>query len=252
MATPLLYTLAATLAATLAVSLVSFIGVMSLPRQPRRSVTLALVALAVGALLGDSLFHLLPEAFEEVGAPATPLLILGGLVLFYVVEKTLCHVHRHEEDSPARHDNFAVGKVNLMADALHNLLDGVIIGAAFLVSPAAGLATTVAVALHEIPQELGDAGVLTMAGYTRRQVGLFNFASACFAIVGGVAVIALGDLALEHAPWVGAATAGGFLYLALADLVPELHREHRFRRSALHLLVMLAGLALMASLTLLE
>ncbi len=248
MASALLYTLAA----TLAVSLVSFVGVMSLPRQPRRGVTLVLVALAVGALLGDSLFHLLPEAFEEAGPTATPLLILGGLMLFYVVEKVLCHVHRHDEDSPARHDNFSVGKVNLLADALHNLLDGVIIGAAFLVSPAAGIATTIAVALHEIPQELGDAGVLTMAGYTRRQVGLFNFLSACFAILGGVAVISLGDLVLNHAPWVGAATAGGFIYLALADLMPELHREHRAKRSALHLVVLLAGLALMAGLTLLE
>lgn len=242
------------LGSTLAVSLISFVGILALPisKERYRGRILVLVSLAVGALLGDALFHLIPEAFADPSlSQIAPLLIVIGIVAFFLIEKALCHVHPHDQ-SHGHHSHRALGKINILADGMHNFLDGVLIGAAYLVSPTAGIASTVAVALHEIPQEFGDYGILTMAGYSRRQAAWFNFLSACAAILGAGAVLALGPLVVQNAGWVGALTAGGFLYIALADLLPELHREERGRHALLHVAVVLLGLALMVSLTWLE
>jgi zinc and cadmium transporter len=213
------------LLSVLAVSCLSFAGavVLALGEVRLRRVLHGLVALAAGALLGDAVLHLLPEATEIHGGftPTVAWLVLGGLLGFFGIEQAL-HWHHHGEDLAAheRHVH-RLAWMNLLGDFLHNLIDGMLIAGTWMVSPEAGLATTVAVALHEIPQEMGDFGVLVHAGLTPKRALLWNFGSALAAVLGAaVVLLAPGDLRLET--WITPIAAGGFLYVACADLVPEL------------------------------
>lgn len=223
-----------------------------------RSLLFVFVSIAVGALLGDAFIHLLPEAVEELGAQAF-WWALGGMGIFFVLEKLL-HWHHHHEPHAAEtpdctdcHDHIApFGKLVIISDVLHNIIDGVIIAAAFLLSPAAGLATTIAVALHELPQEIGDFGVLLHAGYSRTRALLANFASALSAFMGAAIVFILGTEVTELIPIFSAVAAGAFIYIATVDLVPELHRAPRARETLFQLVAILCGVGAMVSLTLLE
>lgn len=261
------------------VSLISLVGVLTfvLPALRRHGILLVLVAFAAGTLLGDSFFHLLPESVEfHGGFPAeVTLLVLGGFLAFFVLEGILRWGHAHgeeahphlphaasevtpsEDQKPAGARPFAW--TNLVGDGLHNFVDGALIAAAFYVSPVAGLATTTAVAAHEIPQELGDFAVLLRAGIKPGRALLYNLLSAFVALVGGLLVISLGFLA--RTPEEFASTlerfaipliAGGFTYIAAADLVPELHHHTGGRFVPMVLLSMVAGMGLMAGLLLLE
>jgi zinc and cadmium transporter len=213
-----------------AVSLVSFAGasVLALGPERLRSVLPALVALAAGALLGDAFLHLLPEAVDHAGGFTTTVAwgTLGGLLGFFLIEQVI-HWHHHGEDiEPGAGHVHHVAWMNLLGDMIHNFVDGMLIAGTWLVGPEAGLATTVAVAFHEVPQEFGDFGVLLHAGFTPRRALFLNFVSACAAIVGAVLVLllesdaGLGELLTPIA-------AGGFLYVACADLVPELRARAR-------------------------
>src|SRR3989344_6519399 len=174
-----------TLISVLVVSLVSLVGVLFLvasEERLRRSLTI-LVALATGALFGDVLLHLLPEIYSEAlkngGTLSPSLLVLAGLLLFFVLEKFLRWSHSHSLDEsncpPDAHTITApVGQLALASDGLHNLLDGVIIAISFMASPAIGLATTIAVILHEIPQEIGDFAVLIHSGFSKSRALFFN------------------------------------------------------------------------------
>ncbi len=214
-----------------AVSLISFVGasILALGPQRLRKVLPALVALATGALLGDTFLHLLPEATESHDGftAAVGWSVLGGLLGFFVIEQAV-HWHHHGEDLAPETHVHEVAWMNLLGDFLHNLIDGMLVAGTWLVSPEAGLATTIAVALHEIPQEFGDFGVLLHAGLAPRRALLLNFASALAAVVGAVAVlVARGHIGIER--WVTPVAAGGFLYVACADLVPELRARARGR-----------------------
>ena len=245
-----------TLASVLVVSLVSLIGVLFLIASEgrlRRSLSF-LVALATGALFGDVLIHLLPQIFTDAltrGNTLLPsLLILAGLLLFFVLEKFLRWSHRHGLDdcacSPADHRPTApVGQLALISDGFHNLLDGVIIAVSFMASPAIGLATTLAVVLHEIPQEIGDFAVLIHSGFTRRRALLFNLLSASLAIVGAVLTLAIGARVASLAEFLLPLAAGGFLYLAGSDLVPELHKITDFKKSLIQFAAFLLGITAM-------
>jgi zinc and cadmium transporter len=215
-----------------AVSVISFAGAGVLALGPDRVKRLlpTLIALAAGALIGDAFLHLLPEAVEHAGGFTSKVAwgTLGGLLGFFVIEQVI-HWHHHGEDiEPGAGHVHHVAWMNLLGDMLHNFVDGMLIAGTWLVSPEAGLATTVAVALHEIPQEVGDFGVLLHAGMTpRRALGL-NFLSGCAAVVGAVIVLLLdGDAGLGEL--LTPIAAGGFLYVACADLVPELRARARGR-----------------------
>ena len=245
----------------LAISLISLIGLFLVPERliRMRSFVLVLVSIAVGALLGDSFIHLVPEALEELGGLNTGLWILGGLGTFFVFEKFLHWHHHHELHMGKREacddcDEHIVpfGKLIIAADALHNVTDGAIIAAGFLVSFEVGIATTIAVALHEIPQEVGDFGALLHAGFSRIKALLVNFASALAAFVGAVAVFVIGNSFENAIPVIAALTAGSFIYIAVADLVPELHRAPHFKQSLAQFFAVVFGVALMAALTILE
>jgi zinc and cadmium transporter len=239
------------IASVVLVSLVSFIGVlsMSLSQKWLRALIIVLVSFSAGALLGDAFLHLLPEAVEVSGFTlAVSIGILAGIVFSFIMEK---FIHWHHCHTPGEHHHHPVGYINLFGDAVHNFLDGIIIGASYLVSIEVGVATTLAVILHEIPQELGDFGVLLHAGFSRTKALLFNFLTALAAIAGVVITMFLAQaeaFALMLVPF----AAGNFIYIACADIIPELHKEVKTSTSVKQFSFFLLGIVFMALLLLLE
>lgn len=234
----LLYIVLATLAGgVLSVLLAASVGLTVLARWADR-----LVGFAVGVLLAAALLTLLPKAVNELGPETAGAWLLAGVIAFFVLEKLALWRHQHgkQEVAPS-------GPMILLGDAMHNFVDGVLIAAAFLHDPALGVATALAVLLHEVPQELGDFMVLLSAGYSRRRALLFNALSGSAAVAGGV----LGYFALRGAegvlPYVLAIAAASFLYIAVADLVPELHKaRRRLAEAGLQLGLIATGIAAMA------
>ncbi len=238
------------LVSVVAVSLLSVVGaVLLLGRGWVHSLLPLLIAMAAGALLGDTFLHLLPHAVDQAGGFTTTIAygVLAGLLGFFFIESVL-HWHHHGEDvhqhGPQGIHSF--GWMNLIGDGVHNLIDGMLIAGAWLVGPEAGLATTLAVALHEIPQEFGDFGVLLHAGFSPRRAILLNLLSGLAAVLGALFVLAtagdhgLSDLLVPIA-------AGGFLYIACADLVPEMRKRARGKQLITTVLALVAGLALMVA-----
>ncbi|TSC56621.1 MAG: zinc/iron permease [Parcubacteria group bacterium Gr01-1014_18] len=241
-----------TLLAVLGVSLVSLVGILLLfvQEQKLRSRLFILVSLAVGALFGDVFFHIIPELFESgVSVENMSFGILGGLLLFFILEKVLHWRHQHIPCEAHKECVEPFGYMNLISDALHNFIDGALIASSFLVSTEIGVATTIAILLHEIPQELGDFGVLIEAGFNRTKALLFNLLSALFAIAGAmVAYFLLPNLQ----NWILPIAAGGFLYIAGSDLVPELHKTTSIRKTILQFIGIIVGMGLMYGLLWME
>ena len=177
---PLLYTILS----TLLISLGSFAGVISLSvrREQLQKWLLSLVAISAGTMLGAAMFHLLPEAAEETESSQLFGLVTIAFVIFFIIEKVLHWRHCHDEEC-AEH---SFGWMNLIGDSIHNFIDGLIIGAAYSVSPSLGIITTLAVMLHEIPQEIGDFGVLLHAGWPVKRALLANFLVATTSVLGGI------------------------------------------------------------------
>ncbi len=249
MITPYIYALLG----TILVSLVSLVGVFALSIKEvfLRKYIFVFVSLAVGALLGDAFIHLIPESFEALASSTTvSLLIILGIFLFFVLEKFL-HWHHHSDDT-AEHHAHPVGKLILFSDGVHNFIDGIVIGASFLISVPIGIATTIAVILHEIPQEIGDFAVLLHAGYTRKRALQLNFLSALAAVLGTLVAFILGGVGESFTMWILPIAAGGFIYIAVADLIPELHKTKVVTHSLLQLLSLVFGVVLMFILTFLE
>jgi len=257
---------AAALLSVVAIALASLAGALTLSLGPKRLERLLflLVAFAVGAMLGGALLHLIPESYEALGGgPETGLLVLAGVLSFFVLEKFLHwrhqhgspeaiegatgHVHHRHGHGPDAAAPFAL--VNLVGSVAHNLIDGAIVAASYMVSIETGLVTTVAVMLHEIPQEIGNFGVLVYGGYPPRKALLYNFAAGLGALVGAGLVLAFGSGIEGLADWLLPITAGAFLYIAGSDLIPELNRRHSYpaNKAVGQLLMMLLGIAVMAA-----
>lgn len=217
--------------ASLGVSLLSLIGVLTFVIQKEKLARFLFifVALAIGALLGNAFFHLLPEAYDSLSNHTlVGTFVLLGMLILFLIERFLHWHHTHNEkpeecaSASEEHQKHHVGIKIALADGFHNFIDGVIIAIAFLEGPHIGLATTLAVILHEIPQEISDTAILLHAGYSRNAAILVNFASAFMAVL-GVAVVALfGTFFTSFIPFAVALTAGGFIYIALKDLVPAI------------------------------
>ena len=235
------------------ISAISLVGIITLMVGVQRldRVIPLLISLAVGGLFGDALIHLLPEAFEESTSPAlTSLYAIIGVLVFFALERYL-HWH-HEHRTHSVNPVHPVAYVNLVSDGVHNFLDGLIIGASYLVSVPIGIATTVAVGLHEIPQEQGDFGILVHAGFSPRRALLMNFLSAILALVGVVISLIIGPSVESYTTFMLPLTAGGFIYIAGSDLIPELHREHGARGSFAQFGMVVAAIGLMFLLLLVE
>jgi zinc and cadmium transporter len=227
------------LLATLLVSLISLIGVFVVRWSER--VEERLLGFAAGVLLATAFLDLFPEAVaRSSGDTRVFAAALGAMILFFVIERLLHAFHLHEE-SHAHTSGYLI----LIGDGLHNLIDGVVIAASFLVSPELGLTTTLAVAAHEIPQEIADYGLLVSGRFSRQRALALNFASGLTALVGVALCFAFRGMIEPHVGWALTATAGMFIYIAASDLIPELHHVRR-RGSWTHTMPFFAGIVLIA------
>lgn len=244
------------IASVIFVSLISLIGLLTLPIESKKMKELLIyfVAFAAGALLGDALLHLLPEAVEKLGfGPEVSIAALAGVVVMFVIEKIIHwrHVHTidHSENS-RNHSPFAI--TNLVGDFFHNFIDGIIIAASFVVSIPVGIATTLAVVFHEIPQEIGDFGVLVHGGFSKWDALKVNFLTAIAAVAGVLLVFLFGADVADASVWLLPFAAGNFIYIAGSDLIPELHKEVKWKNSFAQLACFVLGIATMVALLGLE
>jgi len=238
------------LASVVLVSLFSLVGIVLLLLKERilSYVVILLVSFSSGSLFGDAFIHLLPETVAEHGFTVwVSIFILCGIAGSFVVEKIIHWRHVHY---PEQAEMEAFAYMNLLGDAVHNLLDGVVIAAAYAVDIRVGVATTIAILFHEIPQEMGDFGVLIQGGVSRKRALFFNFVTALTALAGAVVTILLINLVDQVIVFLIPFSAGTFIYIAGSDLIPQLHKEKAVRNSLLQLLFFSLGIAIMVFLRL--
>ena len=224
---------------------------LSLQAERLNRLLIYLVSFAAGAFFGDVFFHLLPELVEENGfSIALSLQILAGIVFFLVIEKVVQWRHCHSVDCD-RH-SLPLTTMNLIGDGVHNFIDGIVIGVSFIISIPVGIATTIAVIVHEIPQEIGDCGVLLYGGLSKKKTLLFNFLSATLAIAGTIIALFIGVYAQTLTTYLGAFGVGTFLYIAGSDLIPEIKRDESLFHSLIQSLIFMLGIGMMALLLVVE
>jgi zinc and cadmium transporter len=242
-----------TIISVILVSLISLIGIFTLflNKDMPKKMLLFLISFSVGGLFGDAFIHLLPESFEKLGANlTTSLYIVIGILIFFVLEKFIrwrhCHFTAPEECQRP------VAAMNLVGDSVHNLIDGMLIGASYTVSIPIGISTTLAIILHEIPQELGEFGVLVHSGLSVKKAIVLNFLSALTPILGAIISLFAGSHIEGYSSILLPITAGGFIYIAGSDLIPELQHECKLSTSVLQFISIILGVGIMALLVLLE
>ncbi len=228
--------------ATLLVSLVSLVGVfvLSLKHKTMHALLFVLMSFATGTLFGSAFLDLIPESLEKIDAHNALFTVLAGLIIFFIVEKLIYWHHHHHSSHEEKEKPFAY--LNLIGDGIHNFFDGAAIAASFMAGPELGVTTTIAIIAHEIPQEIGDFSLLIYSGFTRKKALLFNLLSALIAIFGALIFFYFSSF-VENLEGLGLAfTAGMFIYIAAADLMPELQKELNVRKSVIQLVSMLIGI----------
>ena len=235
------------------VSFISLIGILTfvINEKKLKDFLHYLISFSAGAMFGDAFIHLLPETIEKFGFTLEiSLLVLFGIVFSFIIEKFIRWRHCHVPTSENHPHPFAL--MNLIGDAFHNFIDGLIIGASYLISIPVGLATTFAVILHEIPQEMSSFGVLVHGGFSKKRALLLNFLTALTAIAGAVVALLIASVTENITLLAIPVAAGIFIYIAGSDLIPELHKEDDALKSAIELVVFILGIAVMMALLLIE
>jgi zinc and cadmium transporter len=245
---------------------------ISLKEKTLDDILFILVAFATGSILATALFDLIPESLhhlEELNANGAGITkeflfinVIFGFVIFFILERFIYwfHGHAHEyENKLVCYDELNEssskilekgGKIksfallNLIGDGLHNFLDGIIIMVAFLSDPATGVIITLAVAFHEIPQEIGDFGILIYGGFTKKKALIFNFLSGMIALIGGIIALIFSNTVAFFNLFFLAFSGGGFLYIASTELMPELIKEKNLKKSIIQVLIFICGLLL--------
>jgi|TARA_B100000315_G_scaffold229811_2_gene239696 zinc and cadmium transporter len=213
-------------------------ALLPLPAALRHRIVPSLLSYAVGTLLGVALLALVPEALSQLAPVPVFSALLAGILALFVVEKLVLWRHCHTEDCDV-HD--ASATLILIGGAVHNLADGAVIAASVFVSVPLGISTALAVAAHQIPQEVGDFAILLNAGFSRRRALLLNALSASSAAVGAVVVYAAAEVMPDALPYLLALAAGSFLYVAMADLIPHLHRGETIGSSAVRQIALIVA-----------
>lgn len=237
--------LAYILISTTIVSLISLVGIFAfiLKEQLLHKILFGLIGFSAGALIGGAFLHLLPEALAEAKSSTVFSYLILGIVLFFMLERYLHWRHCHQDGACDVHP---VTYLSLVGDAFHNFIDGMVIAVAFITSFKLGVITTLAVIFHEIPQELGDFAVLVYGGFSKRKALFYNFISAITAVLGAVVAYFIADIASGFSNIILPVTAGGFVYIAASDLIPEIHKEKDLRRSTWAFAAFLLGIIFMA------
>jgi len=243
------------IAATFLVSLVSFVGIFFLIKRVSKSIFItAFVSFAAGSLIGDVFFHLLPEHIELHGYTNESVLgILFGITIMLIIEAYLHCSHDssteieviEKEHDHNHHLHNHLGKLNIIGDGIHNFLDGVAIASSFLISPEIGIATTIAVIFHEIPQEIADVSVLVYSGWNKARILVINFLTALTAMLGVVLVFVLTNFIEDLEKYLVPVAAGQFIYIALADLLPVIHRKAGVKKYIVEIAAFIIGLIIM-------
>ena len=239
------------LISVLIVSLISLVGIFTFSIKEKRlgSILNYLVSFAVGALIGDVFIHVLPEISKKGFTPIISIYILFGIIFTFIIEK-IVHFHHSNKTTISKYKPYAI--TSLYGDSIHNFVDGMIIGASYLGGFSLGIATTIAVILHEIPTEIGHFGVLIKGGFKRNTALFMNFLSALTSFVGVLLALLLSSKVQSMSLFLLSFTAGNFIYIAGADLIPELHKEVGIKRSIIQFLFLILGIAIMYTLIFLE
>lgn len=241
-----------TLVSVTIVSLLSLLGLIAFPFGEKKIQKFLIwaVAFAAGTLLGDAFLHLIPEAYAQGGSLLVPFSLLGGMLAFFVLEKFIHWHHCHDIECEEHNPTFSY--VIMFGDAMHNFIDGMIIAASYAVSIPLGIATTLAVVFHEIPHEIGDYASMLYGGFSKVKALWYNFLAGMVAIAGAGLVLVIDmnvDLLTKAlVPF----AAGGFIYVASADIIPELHKSTKIRHSILQLVCIIIGIGLMYGLLVFE
>jgi zinc and cadmium transporter len=228
----------------LGIAILSMIGILfvALSHKTLKKILFLLISFSAGTLLGGAFFHLLTESIEEFGNPLKIFIfMLSGFVIFFILEKIFRWHHCHDGNCETKKH---LGKLNLIGDGFHNIIDGLVLVSAFSVDIKFGLSILFAIALHEVLQEIGDFGVLLYAGYSKTKSLLYNFISASTILIGVVLgyfliynIENLNNFLLPFA-------AGSFIYIATSDIIPELHKEINIKKSFLSFIFFVLGLGI--------
>lgn len=232
------------LISTFLVTLISLIGIftLSLKQKLLEKILFCLIGFSAGALIGGAFLHILPEVLEKIKAEIAFSYLILGIVLFFLMEKYFYWRHCHDGVC----DVHAFTYLNLIGDGLHNFIDGIVIATSFMVSLKLGIVTTLAVIFHEIPQELGDFAVLIYGGLTKQKALFYNYISAFAAMIGATTGYFISDVVMGFSNFILPLAAGGFIYIATSDLIPELHKETNPKRSIAAFIAFLSGIVFMA------
>jgi zinc and cadmium transporter len=242
------FELAYIILATIIVSLISFVGVitLTLKGQILNTILFVLIGLSAGTLMGGAFLHLLPEAVESsekfgVSLIDMFLFVLVGFILFFVIEKVLHWRHCHKGECEVHTFTY----MNLIGDSIHNFIDGLIMAASFVASIPLGITTTIAISTHEIPQEIGDFGVLIYGGFSKKKAIVLNFLVALTAVLGGFIGYLISSRIENVVSYILPFAAGGFVYIAATDLIPEMKKEIDIKKSMITLVVFICGIFIM-------
>lgn len=229
------------LISVLIVSLISLLGILIFLRNKiMNKLLFFLVSFAAGSMLGAAFLDLLPEALEGGFNKLVPIMILIGILSFFILEKFLSWHHHHTEEKEIH----AFAYMNILGDGVHNFLDGVIIAVSFMNSTSLGLVATIAIIAHEIPQEIGDFAVLIYGGFSRAKALLYNFLTALTAFAGALAAYFYSSLIQNSSSYVTAFAVGGFIYIASTDLIPEIQKEKNLAKSSLQFAFLVFGIVI--------
>jgi zinc and cadmium transporter len=236
-------TLASIVVATLLISTGSLLGIITVFMQEKSlsKILLFLISLSTGALMGGAFIHLLPEAAEKLEGTSLYGIVLFSFVVFFLIEKVFHWRHCHKGNCEIH----TFGYMNLFGDAIHNFIDGLILAAAFITDIHLGIVTTFAIALHEIPQEIGDFGVLLYAGFNKTKALVWNFIVALTVVMGGIVGYFLSYQVEGITSYLLPFAAGGFIYIASSDLIPEIRKEQNIKKSLLSFGIFIIGILLM-------